>query len=69
MDTMGAKTTSIHYDTTPANTAATTRSNIDLCIIRLMLYHLAERGFGQEEIKRMEDCTVVSLGATIRFPR
>jgi len=63
------KSTSIHYDSTPSDSAATTRANIDLCIIRLMLYHLAEYGFSKEEVKRMEDRIATDLGTTIKFPR
>ena len=69
MNIIVTKSTSIHYDSTPNDSAATTRANIDLCIIRLMLHHLAERGFSREEVKRTEDRIAADLGATIKFPR
>ncbi|MBQ3077130.1 MAG: hypothetical protein IJC43_04675 [Clostridia bacterium] len=69
MNIIVTKSTSIHYDSTPSDSATTTRANINLCIIRLMMRHLAERGFSREEVKRMEDRIAADLGATIKFPR
>jgi len=69
MSTTVTKAASVRCNTAPTETAAATRANIDLCIIRLMLHHLIERGFSKEEVKRMQDRLAADLGATIKFPR
>ena len=69
MNLIVTKATPVCCGTVPRVTAATTRANIDLCIIRLMLHHLTEYGFSKEEGKRMEDRIAADLGTTIKFPR